>query len=104
MRRSEMANGPRCTHRKITEKPAPYKELWSRDSTAGDFQVEKRFQDLPNWTFWIDEVSAGTYRINAKNSKCGSNLELTGADPEELIRRARETASSMEQQTRRKIN
>jgi len=48
--------------------------------------VEKRFQDLPNWTFWIEEVSPNAYRIKGKESKCGANLNFSGSDPEELIR------------------
>jgi len=66
--------------------------------------VQRRFQDLPNWTFWLDEVSAGVYNVKGKNDRLGSNLDLNGRDPEELLQQAREIASTMDLQTRRRVN
>ena len=66
--------------------------------------MEKRFEDLPNWTFWIDEVSAGVYNVKGKENVFGANLDLTGTNPEELLRQARETAFGIGLQTRRKLH
>jgi hypothetical protein len=51
--------------------------------------MEKTFQELPNWTFWIDEVSLGRYRVNGKNALFDSNLELTGEFPDEMLNEAK---------------
>lgn len=66
--------------------------------------MEKKFQDLPNWTFWLDEISAGVYNVKGRNDTFGSNLNLTGGDPEELLKQAWHTAAEMDGQTRKKIN
>jgi hypothetical protein len=58
-----------------------------------------RFADLPNWNFIIDEVSLDVYKINGKNEIYGGNLEITGFDPEELLRQAREIAAEMDLKT-----
>jgi hypothetical protein len=66
--------------------------------------IEKTFQELPNWTFWADEVSAGCYRVKGTNSLFGSNLELTGENPEESFDEAKLVAEGMERQVRAKLN
>ena len=66
--------------------------------------MQKNFQDLPNWTFWVDEISVGIYNVKGKNKVFGSNLDLTGEDPEELLQQARSAAAEMDRQTSRKIN
>lgn len=66
--------------------------------------MEKRFEDLPNWTFWIDEISAGVYNVKGKEDVFGANLNLTGTNREELLRQGRDTAFGMDRQTRRKLN
>ena len=66
--------------------------------------MEKTFHDLPNWTFWIDEVSVGIYNVKGKDRVFGANLDLTGEDPDQLLREARQAASDMDRQTRRKVN
>jgi hypothetical protein len=66
--------------------------------------MEKKFQELPSWTFWVDEISAGVYNVKGKDDRFSSSLDLTGSDPAELLQQAKRTASSMDQQTRRKLN
>jgi len=66
--------------------------------------MEKAFQALPNWTFWANEVSAGCYRVKGRNALFGSNLELTGDDPDELIHEARRIAANMERQVCGKLD
>ena len=66
--------------------------------------MEKRFEDLPNWRFQVDEVSAGVYNIKGRDEKFSSNLDLAGNDLEKLFQKARETAFDMNRQVRRKVN
>jgi hypothetical protein len=66
--------------------------------------MKKTFQELPNWTFWANEVSAGCYRVKGRDSIFGSNLELTGGDPDELFDKAKLIAEDMERQVRAKLN
>lgn len=63
--------------------------------------MEKKFQDLPNWTFWVDEISVGVYNVKGRDRLFGANLDLTGKDPEELLQEARRTAEDMDRQIRR---
>ena len=65
--------------------------------------MEKTFQELPNWTFWADEVSAGCYRVRGENALVGSNLELTGLNPDELLDEAKRIAEDLERQVRSKL-
>jgi hypothetical protein len=58
--------------------------------------METRIADLPNWTFRVDEVSAGAYRLRAQH-RLGPSVEISGADPSELIERAKKEAAAMEQ-------
>lgn len=57
---------------------------------------------LPNWTFDIEEVSAGAYRVKAKH-KFGASVEMTGIDSEKLTQRAKEAAEKMEQDLNQKL-
>jgi hypothetical protein len=66
--------------------------------------MEEKFQDLPNWTFWVDEISVGVYKVKGKEDVFGASLDLTGQDPQELLREARRTAADMDKQIRRKLN
>ncbi len=66
--------------------------------------MEKMFQELPNWTFWCDEVSAGGYRVEGRSSVFGSKLELAGENPDELFDKAKLIAADMERQVRAKLN
>lgn len=55
-------------------------------------QIEKTFQELPNWTFWVNEISAGVYNVKGRGRIFGANLGLTGEDPERLLNKARRVA------------
>ena len=66
--------------------------------------MQETFQDLPNWTFWIDEVSLGCYRVKGKNALFGSNLELTGEIPDEMLNEAKRIAADMDRQVRDKLH
>jgi hypothetical protein len=63
--------------------------------------MEKKFQDLPDWTFWIDEVSAGVYNLKARHERLGCSIDLSGVKPEELLGQAKESARSMEHQIKK---
>ena len=66
--------------------------------------MEKEFKDLSDWVFHVDEVSAGVYKVKGRNGISGSNFDLSGTHLEELFRQARETASHMDKETRRRVN
>jgi hypothetical protein len=55
---------------------------------------------LPNWTFDVEEVSAGAYRLRARHN-LGPNFELIGQDPKELNKRAEKDAEDMEREISR---
>lgn len=52
------------------------------------------FPELPTWVFQLDEVSAGVYRVRARDS-LGRSVEAKGVDPDALIEDARKTAKGM---------
>lgn len=54
----------------------------------------------PNWTFKVDEVSSGVYRVIARH-QLGASIELTGMDCEDLLRRARNDAVKFEKDLER---
>jgi hypothetical protein len=56
--------------------------------------AHKLFADLPGWTFEIQEVSAGVFRVRAV-ADTGRSIEMTGTDPDEVLKRCREAASVM---------
>ncbi|HRP24230.1 hypothetical protein [Thauera sp.] len=59
----------------------------------------RRFPDIPDWAFDIDEKSAGVYEVVAKDTK-GRTIRRTGTDPDRLIDECRREASDL----RRKKN
>ena len=54
-----------------------------------------RIDTLPDWTFEIDEVSAGLYELHGAHLS-GASINLTGADPDKLIETAKDGANSMQ--------
>jgi len=62
----------------------------------------KTFQELPHWTFHVDEVSFGCYRVKGRNGLTGANLEISGENPEQLLSEAKVIAGHLVQQTHRK--
>jgi hypothetical protein len=57
--------------------------------------MEKRLQGLPEWTFDVEEVSAGVYSIKGEDRVTGANLHLTGIDPDALLLQAAQQAAEM---------
>ena len=45
---------------------------------------EIKYPDLPGWTFDVDEISVGVYRVRGSNV-VGMIIEQTGNDPEILL-------------------
>lgn len=56
--------------------------------------MRKTFDDLPNWTFDLDEVSAGVYKVVGSHLQ-GCSLEAKGIDPNDLMERAINDARRM---------
>jgi hypothetical protein len=61
--------------------------------------MKTNIDTLPDWTIQLDEVSAGVYRLIAKHP-LGSSIDLTGTDPEELLKQAKTSAEAMEKDLR----
>jgi hypothetical protein len=59
--------------------------------------VERSFDELPGWTFTVEEISAGVYRVGGRDL-AGRSVSLTGEDPDKLLQdacaRAAENADS----------
>ena len=60
-------------------------------------------QELPDWIFEIQEVSAGCYLVSGMH-KLGSRIEISGIDPDKLLSRAKNDARQMEGEIRKKLN
>jgi hypothetical protein len=58
--------------------------------------MERKIAKFPNWTFNLDEISAGVYKLNGRND-LGCTVELTGIDPDKLIAEATSSAENIEQ-------
>lgn len=56
--------------------------------------MKRSFQDLPGWTFEIEEVSANVYEIIGKDS-VGHRVQLKGSDLDALLADARLSASKI---------
>lgn len=55
---------------------------------------KKTFPELPGWTFEMDEVSAGVYRVRGVD-EAGRSVESTGTDPDALLASCRSSAGTM---------
>jgi hypothetical protein len=51
----------------------------------------------PDWRFEIEEVSVGTYRLRGTHSLAAS-IDLTGTDPDILVKAGKERALSIEKE------
>jgi hypothetical protein len=56
--------------------------------------IERKFPDLPDWTFEIDEISAGVYQVRGFDAE-GRRVETTGTDPHALLDECRGAAARM---------
>ena len=64
--------------------------------------METKYESHPEWTFWIDEISNCGYMAKAKHVY-GSQIEISGHDPEQLIEQIKNDASVMEAEIKNKI-
>jgi hypothetical protein len=51
-------------------------------------------QDISDWSFSVDEVSAGVYRVKGIDS-AGSTVETTGTDPDAALEKCKRAAAEM---------
>jgi len=56
--------------------------------------MKQSFQDVPGWTFEIEEVSANVYEITGKDN-VGHKVQMKGTDPEALLEDARTSAKKI---------
>lgn len=59
----------------------------------------RTFEDLPGWTFEIDEISAGVFRVRGVD-EAGRSVEATGTDPDALLRDCQRSAAELQRRTR----
>jgi hypothetical protein len=53
--------------------------------------MKQAFDDLPDWSFEIEEQSAGVYVATGKD-KAGRSVVVTGVDPEHLLQQCKTDA------------
>lgn len=53
-----------------------------------------KFEELPNWTFEVQETSANVYKVIASDT-AGRSVEKQGLDPEVLLEEAKSDAITM---------
>jgi hypothetical protein len=56
--------------------------------------ILKTFPELPEWTFDIDEISAGVYRVRGVDN-VGRSVEASGTDEDALLDECKKSASRM---------
>ena len=60
--------------------------------------MKKEFPELPGWSFEVEELSAGGYRIVGTETG-GKSLDMTGTDYDSLLEDCKEEAAVMSEQT-----
>lgn len=60
-------------------------------------------EELPDWEFDLDEVSANVYKVIAKH-RLGSSIEQTSFDPEKLLADAKAEAHKMQLEIQKKLS
>ena len=65
--------------------------------------MEKKFSELPEWTFRVEEVSAGVYEV-AGQDRNGRRVSAVGTDPDSLVAKCKSDAATISRQnfTRRR--
>ena len=53
--------------------------------------MKQSFDDVPGWTFEIEEVSANVYEVTGTDS-AGRRVQMKGTDPDVLLEDARKSA------------
>jgi hypothetical protein len=56
--------------------------------------VKQTFPELPKWTFDIDEVSAGVYRVIGTHLN-GYRVQVEGINPEKLLEECKNSARNL---------
>lgn len=56
--------------------------------------MTKKFNELPGWIFFGEEVSASVYKVGGKD-EAGRNIELTGTDPDALLEDCKKYAAKI---------
>jgi hypothetical protein len=59
--------------------------------------MKKEFAELPGWSFEIEELSAGGFRITA-TAKSGRTFETKGTDYEALLAECRQEVAALSEQ------
>jgi hypothetical protein len=62
--------------------------------------LKKVFEDLPGWSFDVDERSAGLYEVIASDRR-GRRFSMIDADPWVLLERGHKEALEQEQRARK---
>lgn len=57
--------------------------------------VREVVPDIPGWSFTIEEVSAGVYRVRGVD-EAGRSVEATGIDPDALMEECKLSAARIE--------
>lgn len=52
------------------------------------------FEELPGWTFVIEEVSAGVYKALGMD-EAGRSVEMSGLDPEAMLEECKKRVVNM---------
>lgn len=53
--------------------------------------MTEKFNELPGWAFEVEEVSAGVYEVEGRDS-AGRRVSVRGTDPDALLEEARDAA------------
>lgn len=56
--------------------------------------MPRKFPELPDWTFEVEERSAGVYEVTATESH-GHRVRMIGTDVEAMVSECREIAARM---------
>ena len=62
--------------------------------------MKQQFDDVPEWTFEINEVSANVYLVVGTDT-AGHRVERKGTDPDELLLDARRGARKIQESVKR---
>jgi hypothetical protein len=60
--------------------------------------VKKEFPELPGWSFEVEELPAGRYRI-VGTEKGGKTFDMQGTDYDSLLKDCQEEAAALSEQT-----
>lgn len=55
-----------------------------------------KMDDIPGWSFRVEEVSAGVYRVRGLD-EAGHSVEATGTDPDDVMEECRRSAARIHQ-------